>query len=76
MSVEIKAKAREVREIGYTILPGYLPRTLMEACNNAFAPTLSKHMDEIDNHPNRGPRRHYIPLPLVPPFYDPRIFAD
>ena len=37
MSIEIKAKAREVREIGYTILPGYLPRTLMEACNNAFA---------------------------------------
>ena len=37
MSVEIKAKAREVREISYTILPGYLPRTLMEACNNAFA---------------------------------------
>ena len=37
MSVEIKAKAREVRESSYTILPGYLPRTLMEGCNNAFA---------------------------------------
>ena len=76
MSIQIKAKVREVREIGYTILPGHLPRTLMEECNNAFAPILSKHMDEIDNHPNRGPRRHYISLPLVPPFYDPRIFAD
>ena len=76
MSTDIEASAREVRNVGFTTLPGHLPRTLMEECNNAFAPILSKHMDEIDNHPNRGPRRHYIPLPLVPPFYDSRIFAD
>ncbi len=76
MSIDIEASAREVREVGYTILPGHLPRALMAACNEAFAPILAAHMDEIDNKPNRGPRRHYIALPMVPPFYDPRIFAD
>jgi hypothetical protein len=76
MSIDIEASAREVREVGYTILPGHLPRTLMAACNEAFASILATHMDEIDNKPNRGPRRHYIALPMVPPFYDPRIFAD
>ena len=73
MSIDIEASAREV---GFTILPGHLPRALMAACNEAFAPILAAHMDEIDNEPNRGPRRHYIALPMVPPFYDPRIFAD
>ena len=76
MSIDIEASAREVREVGFTILPGHLPRALMAACNEAFAPILAAHMDEIDNKPNRGPRRHYIALPMVPPFYDPRIFAD
>ena len=76
MSIDIEASAREVREVGFTILPGHLPRALMTACNEAVAPILAAHMDEIDNKPNRGPRRHYIALPMVPPFYDPRIFAD
>ena len=73
MSIDIEASAREV---GFTILPGHLPRALMAACNEAFAPILATHMDEIDNKPNRGPRRHYIALPTVPPFEDPRLFAD
>ena len=76
MSIDIEASAREVRKVGYTILPGHLPRALMAACNEAFAPILATHMDEIDTQPTRGPRRHYIALPMVPPFYDPRIFAD
>ena len=76
MSIDIEVSAREVREVGYTILPGHLPRALMAACNEAFAPILAAQLDEIDNKPNRGPRRHYIALPMVPPFYDPRIFAD
>ena len=76
MSIEIEAKAREVREIGFCILRGHLPRALMDECNQAFAPVLADHMDEIAHNPNRGPRRHYIALPLVPPFYDPRIFDD
>ena len=76
MSIEIEAKAREVREIGFCILRRHLPRALMDECNQAFAPTLDDHMNEIAHNPNRGPRRHYIALPLVPPFYDPRIFDD
>ena len=34
MSIDIEASAREVRKVGYTILPGHLPRALMAACND------------------------------------------
>ncbi|MEE3258093.1 MAG: phytanoyl-CoA dioxygenase family protein [Candidatus Latescibacterota bacterium] len=76
MPIDIEAKAREVRTTGFCSLPGHLPRALMEECNAAFVPILAAHIDEIAQNPNRGPRRHYIALPLIPPFYDPRIFAD
>ena len=45
MSIDIEASAREVREVGFTILPGHLPRALMADCNEAFAPILATHMD-------------------------------
>ena len=76
MPIDIETQARQIREVGFCVLPGHLPRVLMQACNEAFAPILAAHMHEIAQNPNRGPRRHYIALPLTAPFYDPRIFAD
>jgi hypothetical protein len=76
MSIDIKEKAAEVLEEGFCILPQHLPRELMQECNEAFAPILAEYASEITENPNRGPMRHYIPLPMRPPFYDKCIFDD
>ena len=76
MSINIKEKVDEIRHEGFCILRRHLPRDLMQACNEAFAPILQDHATEIADNPNRGPMRHYISLPFKPPFYDRRIFDD
>ncbi|MFT5088822.1 MAG: hypothetical protein ACI906_002323 [Candidatus Latescibacterota bacterium] len=72
---ELDSLTDQVRQDGFGILRNHLPRDLMQDCNKAFAPILRDYVAQHDKEPNRGLRRHYIPLPLEPPFYDARIFA-
>ena len=77
MSINIEEKTNEIRQRGFCILRRHFPQPLMQACNRAFASILENHLEtHVNDAPNRGPNRHYIPLPLTPPFYDPHIFAD
>ena len=77
MPINTEEKANEIRQLGFCILRRHFPQSLMQACNQAFAPILRNYLESRANaDPNRGPNRHYIPLPLNPPFYDPRIFDD
>ena len=76
MDTTIKALADEVRTQGFVVLRHHLPRQLLDDCDAAFGPLLAAKEEEIRQRPNRGPMRHYIPLPLAPPFYDKRVFDD
>ena len=77
MSINIEEKTNEIRQRGFCILRRHFPQPLMQACNRAFASILENYLEtHVNDAPNRGPNRHYIPLPLTPPFYDPHIFAD
>jgi hypothetical protein len=74
--MDIGALAEEVRVEGFCVLRRHFSRSKMLACGEAFAPLLDERMEQIRNAPNRGPMRHYIPLPLSPPFYDKEVFDD
>lgn len=69
-------KVEQVRTDGFCVLPGCLPVSLIDACNQSFRTVLKAHETEIHGSPNRGPMRHYIPLRFEPPFYDKRIFEN
>ena len=76
ISKEIQDCARQVRDVGYTILEGCFPKEIVETVARAFAPIWDGHQDIIRTDPNRGPMRHFIPLPFDVPFYQSAIHAN
>lgn len=68
--------ARELQEQGYCVLRQQLPADLIEACRDAFWPILLDQLDTKDATPNRGSRRHFLPMPFEPPCFHPRFFFD
>ena len=48
----------------------------VEECREAFEPIADAFLAEHADNPNRGPNRHYIPLPFRPPLYNPAFFDD
>src|SRR5262245_26943646 len=76
MPIDTQRCAADVLEQGFCILRGHLPVDVIERCRVAFAPLLESFAAEIAKRPNRGPNRHYIPLPLREPFSDSRLLFD
>lgn len=66
----------QIRDVGYCILRNHFPPDAVEACNRAFQPLAEAYLAEHAENPNRGPNRHYIPLPYQPPLYHPAFFDD
>ena len=52
------------------------PVDAVEACHAGWRPIADAHLAEHADNPNRGPNRHYIPLPFRPPLYNPAFFND
>ncbi len=59
---------------GFCVLPGRLPIGALEACRRAFWPLLLEHLAQAA--PNRGPGRHFLPMPFAPPCFAPEFFFD
>jgi Phytanoyl-CoA dioxygenase (PhyH) len=70
-----RAAIREVDNQGYCVLRGHFPPRLVEACGEAFWPRLLAYLDG-GPEPNRGPHRHYLPMPFEPPCFAPEFFFD
>jgi len=64
----------ELEETGYCVLPRHLPRPLVDDCRAAVWPVLLAHVAR--HEPNRGPHRHYFPMPFEPPCFTPELFFD
>ncbi len=65
----------EIQEQGYCVLRGHFPSGLVNACRDAFWPHLLAHLAG-DPTANRGPHRHFIPMPFELPCFTPRFFFD
>jgi Phytanoyl-CoA dioxygenase (PhyH) len=71
-----RERINELKEKGFCILREHLASSLVNACREAFWPTL---LDYLQNHcekPNRGPHRHFVPMPFEPPCFAPEFFFD
>jgi ectoine hydroxylase-related dioxygenase (phytanoyl-CoA dioxygenase family) len=66
----------ELRDKGFCVLRAQLARSLVDACREAFWPTLLDYLERHRDEPNRGPHRHFIPMPFEPPCFVPEFFFD
>jgi ectoine hydroxylase-related dioxygenase (phytanoyl-CoA dioxygenase family) len=65
-----------LREKGYCVLRAHLPPRLIDRCRDAFWPVLQTYLSAHGDKPNRGPQRHFLPMPFNSPCYAPEFFFD
>ena len=75
-TIDIQGCVNQILADGYCLLRGHFPVDAVEACRQAFNPIADDYLAEHADNPNRGPHRHYIPLPFRPPLYNPAFFND
>jgi ectoine hydroxylase-related dioxygenase (phytanoyl-CoA dioxygenase family) len=66
----------ELQRKGFCVLKAHLPASLIEACREAVWPILLDYLERHREKPNRGPHRHFIPMPFEPPCFTPEFFCD
>lgn len=65
-----------LHENGYCVLKERLPKGAIDACREAFWPALLEYLKTHGHEPNRGPHRHFLPMPFEPPCFAPEFFFD
>jgi Phytanoyl-CoA dioxygenase (PhyH) len=66
----------EIQEHGYCILKGHFSQGIVNACREAFWPVLLAYLHAHRQAPNRGPHRHFLPMPFTSPCFAPEFFFD
>jgi ectoine hydroxylase-related dioxygenase (phytanoyl-CoA dioxygenase family) len=74
--MDIQQKIAELRERGFCVLRAHIPKSLLDTCREAFWPTLAVYLEAHHAMSNRGPHRHFVPMPFEPPCYAPEFFFD
>ena len=69
-------KIAELQEQGFCVLKQLFPATWIHACRKAFWPLLLDYLKHNSEKPNRGPHRHFMPMPFEPPCFRPELFFD
>ena len=67
-------KVLEIQDKGYCVLRAHFAPSLIDACREAFWPVLLAYLKTHDAEPNRGPHRHFVPMPFEPPCFAPEFF--
>jgi ectoine hydroxylase-related dioxygenase (phytanoyl-CoA dioxygenase family) len=63
----------DLKQKGFCILRSQFALSLIEDCREALSPTLASLEPEAAN---RGPHRHFFPMPFEAPFFRPEFFFD
>jgi len=69
-------KLTELQENGFCVLRSHFRTSSIDACREAFWPTLMDYLEKHREEPNRGPRRYFLPMPFDPPCFAPEFFFD
>ena len=69
-------RIREIQDRGFCVLSAHLPQCLVNDCRDAFWPVLLAHLKAHGHESNRGPDRHFLPMPFEPPCYAPEFLFD
>lgn len=66
----------EIQEKGYCVLKQHFARPLIDTCGDGSWPILLGHIEARGSETNRGPHRHFLPMPFEPPCFRPEFFFD
>ena len=69
-------KIYELQEHGFCVLRTLFRNSLIDGCREALWPTLLAYLERHSDEPNRGTRRHFLPMPFDPPCFAPEFFFD
>lgn len=69
-------KVTELQEQGFCVLKAHLPTGIVGSCRDAFLLILEPYLQKHLHEPNRGPHRHFLPMPFEPPCFAPEFFFD
>ena len=72
--MDANEKIVELQENGFRVLKSHFPAALIDSCRQAFWPTLLAYLRTHTEQPNRGPHRHFLPMPFAPPCFNPQFF--
>lgn len=72
----VNDKVTELQEKGFCILKAHFASSLIHTCRQAFWPILLAHLERYRDQPNRGPHRHFLPMPFEQPCFTPEFFFD
>ncbi len=72
----IEAAISEIRDKGFCVLNARFAASTIRRCREAFWPILSDYLEKNSEQPNRGPHRHFLPMPFDPPCFQPEFFFD
>src|SRR5947208_3396863 len=57
-------------------MPPQFSASLIHECREAFWPMLLDYLKVHQEEPNRGPQRHFLPMPFHYPCFTPDFFFD
>ena len=66
----------ELSNKGFCVLRSHLSKSLIHECREAFWPILLDYIEQHGDAPNRGPHRHFLPMPFTAPCFAPEFFFD
>lgn len=69
-------KIAELQNRGFCVLRAHFAKPLLDASREAFWPILLGYLKTHAEEPNRGPHRHFLPMPFEPPCFVPEFFFD
>ena len=69
-------KVTELQKKGFCVLKTHWSSSLIHTCRQAFWPILLAYLEKHRDQPNRGPHRHFLPMPFEPPCFVPEFFFD
>jgi hypothetical protein len=74
--INTKDMIAQLQEKGFCVIRQHFPVGLIDACRDAFWPILLDYLERHSHEPNRGPCRHFLPMPFKAPCFTPDFFFD
>ena len=72
----VQERIDEIRDRGYCVLRSHFAPALIDTCRKAFWPVLLAYLEAHHDAPNRGVKRHFLPMPFTRPCFAPEFFFD
>jgi hypothetical protein len=72
----VEDKTVELQTKGFCVLKSHFHKSAIDSCRQAFWPILLDYISAHQDTPNRGPHRHFLPMPFEPPCFAPEFFFD